>query len=152
MLGKERLHNTNIFSSLEPKVIMIFSDRNLSVVRRRRPCCKLFTFSYSWTTGQISTKLDTNEEPCPYLREDNNEKGKVHLRNLKIFFTRTTGPISIKPSKIHGDKMCLWNTMPSIVVNSNERQDHKDKYFDTSLKILSQEMTMCNMEALVSYF
>ena len=27
--------------------------------------------------------------------------------------------------------------------------DHKDKYFDTSRKILSQEMTMCNMEALV---
>ena len=26
------------------------------------------------------------------------------------------------------------------------------KYFDTSRKILSQEMTMCNMEALVSYF
>ena len=29
--------------------------------------------------------------------------------------------------------------------------DHKDKYFDTSRKILSQEMTICNMEALVSY-
>ena len=27
--------------------------------------------------------------------------------------------------------------------------DHK--YFDTSRKILSQEMTICNMEALVSY-
>ena len=38
------------------------------------------------------------------------------------------------------------------MANSNEGQDHKDKYFDTSRKILSQEMTMCNMEALVSYF
>ena len=37
------------------------------------------------------------------------------------------------------------------MANSNESQDHKDKYFDTSRKILSQEMTMCNMEALVSY-
>ena len=36
--------------------------------------------------------------------------------------------------------------------NSNEGQDHKDRYFDTSRKILSQEMTMCNMEALASYF
>ena len=27
-------------------------------------------------------------------------------------------------------------------------QNYKDKYFDTSRKILSQEMTMCNMEAL----
>ena len=49
------------------------------------------------------------------------------------------------------NKMCLWNTMPPIMANSNEGQDHKDKYFDTSRKILSQEMTMCNMEALVSY-
>ena len=41
--------------------------------------------------------------------------------------------------------------MPTIMANSNEGQDHKDKHFDTSRKILSQEMTMCNMEALVSY-
>ena len=41
--------------------------------------------------------------------------------------------------------------MPPIMANSNGGQDHKDKYFDTSRKILSQEMTMCNMEALVSY-
>ena len=40
---------------------------------------------------------------------------------------------------------------PPIMANSNEGQDHKDKYFDTSRKILSQEMTMFNMEALVSY-
>ena len=33
------------------------------------------------------------------------------------------------------------------MANSNEGQDHKDKYFDTSRKILSQEMTMYNMEA-----
>ena len=37
--------------------------------------------------------------------------------------------------------------MPPIITNSNEGQDHKDKYFDTSRKILSQEMTMYNMEA-----
>ena len=45
------------------------------------------------------------------------------------------------------NKMCLWNTMSPIMANSNEGQDHKDKYFDTSRKILSQEMIMCNMEA-----
>ena len=49
------------------------------------------------------------------------------------------------------NKMCLWNTIPPIMANSNKGQDHKDKYFDTSRKILPQEMTMCNMEALVSY-
>ena len=37
--------------------------------------------------------------------------------------------------------------MPPIMANSNEGQDHKDKYLDTSRKILSQEMTMYNMEA-----
>ena len=36
------------------------------------------------------------------------------------------------------------------MANTNEGQDHKDKYFDTSRKILSQKMTMYNMEALVS--
>ena len=30
------------------------------------------------------------------------------------------------------------------MVNSNEGQDYKDKYFDTRRKILSKEMTMCN--------
>ena len=41
--------------------------------------------------------------------------------------------------------------MPPIMANSKEGQDHKDKYLDTSRKILSQEMTISNMEALVSY-
>ena len=35
--------------------------------------------------------------------------------------------------------------------DNGQGQDHKDKYFDTSRKILSQEMTLCKMEALVSY-
>ena len=42
--------------------------------------------------------------------------------------------------------------MPPIMATSNQGQDHEDNYFDTSRKILSQEMTMCNMEALSSYF
>ena len=37
--------------------------------------------------------------------------------------------------------------MPPIMANSNKGQDHKDKYFNTSRKILSQEMIMYNMEA-----
>ena len=49
--------------------------------------------------------------------------------------------------------MCLWNTMPPIMANSNEGQDHKDKYFDTiSREILWQEMTMYNMEAFSILF
>ena len=38
------------------------------------------------------------------------------------------------------------------MAKSNEGQDHKDKYFDTSRKILSQEMTMYNMEAFSIFF
>ena len=47
---------------------------------------------------------------------------------------------------------CVCETqMPLIMDNSKDGQDHKDKYFDTSRKILSQEMTMCNMKALIFY-
>ena len=42
--------------------------------------------------------------------------------------------------------------MPPIMANSKDSQDHKDKYFDTSVKILSQEMTVCNMKALIFIF
>ena len=37
-----------------------------------------------------------NEKPRPFLRGDNQEIVKIHWRNLKIFFSRTTGPISTK--------------------------------------------------------
>ena len=37
-------------------------------------------------------------------------------------------------------------------MNNSKNGHHKDKYFDTSRKILSQEMTMCNMEAVIFYF
>ena len=35
---------------------------------------------------------------------------------------------------------------------SKDGQDHKDIYIDTSRKILSQEMTTCNMKALILNF
>lgn len=37
------------------------------------------------------------------------------------------------------------------MANKNEGQDHKDNYFETR-NILSEEMTICIMEALVPYF
>ena len=39
--------------------------------------------------------------------------------------------------------------MPPIMVNSIDGLGHKDKYLDTNRKILSQEMRMCNMKALI---
>ena len=47
---------------------------------------------------------------------------------------------------------CFETQMPPIMANSKIGHDHKDIYFDTSRKILSQEMTMCNMEALIFIF
>ena len=35
------------------------------------------------------------------------------------------------------------------MANSKDGQGHKDKYFDTSSKILSQEMPMCNIKAQI---
>ena len=49
-------------------------------------------------------------------------------------------------------KALTYKTMPPIMANSNKGQDYKDKCFDTSRRILSQQMTICNMEAPVSYF
>ena len=45
---------------------------------------------------------------------------------------------------------CVCDTqMPPIMDNSKDGQGHKDKYLDTSRKILSQETLMCNMKALI---
>ena len=35
------------------------------------------------------------------------------------------------------------------MANSKDGQNHKDNNFDISKKILSQKMTICNMEALI---
>ena len=35
--------------------------------------------------------------------------------------------------------------MPPIMANSKDGQGHKDKYLDTSSKILSQKMLMCKI-------
>ena len=45
--------------------------------------------------------------------------------------------------------MFVKTKMPPIIANSKDGQGHKDKYLDTSRKIVSQEMLMCNMKALI---
>ena len=39
--------------------------------------------------------------------------------------------------------------MHPIMANSKYVEGHKDKYLDTSRKILSREMLMCNMKAQI---
>jgi hypothetical protein len=38
----------------------------------------------------------SNEGRCPSLWGDNSKRVKIHKKYLKIFFSRTSGPISIK--------------------------------------------------------
>ena len=45
--------------------------------------------------------------------------------------------------------VCVKHKCPTIMANSKDDQCHKDKYLDTSRKISSQEMLMCNMKALI---
>jgi hypothetical protein len=67
----------------------------------------IFDF-FSRTTGPILAKLGTNyprgegilncsnEGDCTSPRGDNYKRVKIHLKFLKIFFFRTSRPISIK--------------------------------------------------------
>jgi hypothetical protein len=67
----------------------------------------IFDF-FSRTTGPILTKLDTNnpwgegiqvrsdEGNCPSPRRDNSKRVKIHWKFLKIFFSRSSRPNSIK--------------------------------------------------------
>ena len=103
---------------------------NLSVVRRtcrccRRRCCrcrKLFTFPSSPEPLDSLTKLGTNhlwmmeiqvcfrEVPHVFPRGVNYKIAKIHWQNLKIFFSRNTGPISNKlcpkHSRLEGIQVC----------------------------------------------
>ena len=74
-------------------------------------CFNIFIFS--WTTGPILTKLGTkhpwvkgiqfcsNEGPRPFPRGDNYQIAKIHWQILKIYSSRTAGPISTKLGIIH---------------------------------------------------
>ena len=48
---------------------------------------------YSWVKG---IQVCSNERPHPFPRGDNYKIVKIHWQNLKIFFSRTNGPISTK--------------------------------------------------------
>jgi hypothetical protein len=67
-----------------------------------------FSISSLQPLGKFLTKLSTNhpwgkrikiysnEERCLSLMGDNSKRVKIHEKYLKIFFSRTSGPISIK--------------------------------------------------------
>ena len=51
---------------------------------------------HSWVIVVKGIQVCSNEGPCPFPRGDNFEIAKIHWQNLKIFFSRTTWPISIE--------------------------------------------------------
>ena len=106
------------FSSPEPKAQVSFSDQNLSVVCRL--CCcrcrrKLFTFSSSSPEplGQFQPNLAQSilgwrgfkfvqiKGPSLFQGEIITQIAKIYWSYLKIFFSRTTGPISNKLGTKH---------------------------------------------------
>jgi hypothetical protein len=74
----------------------------------RPPVCKLLHFDFSRTTGPILARPGTDylcregfqvcshEEDCPFPRGDNSKSVKIHWTFLKIFFSRTSQPNSIR--------------------------------------------------------
>ena len=98
-----------------------FSDQNLSVVRRCRRCSihlhlllqkHMTKFNQnlhkaslnSWWKGiKVYSKDGRNRFP----RGDNNKLKKIHWKTLKVF-SRTTGPISTKPSSKYLCVKSIW--------------------------------------------
>jgi hypothetical protein len=107
-------HVISFFSSPELNAQVSFSDRLLSVVSLSvcpsvYPSVNFYIFDFfSRTTGPILTKLGTNhpwvegiqvcsnEGDCSSPMGDNSKRVKVHWKFLKIFFSRTSRPNSIK--------------------------------------------------------
>ena len=115
--------------------------RSTPTVRRERTCCNpthrflahlnfLHFHLFRWKiVGPILTKLGTkhpwvkriqvcyNEGSCPYLRRCNNRIAKLHLRNLKKKFSKTTGPISTEHDAKHpsmkGTQVFFYKLGPS---------------------------------------
>ena len=72
---------------------------------------------HPWVKG---IQVCSIEGPHPFPRGDNYEIAKIHWQNLKIFFSRTTEPISTNLCAKHS-----W--MKGIQVSSNEEKINSHK-------------------------
>ena len=72
----------------------------------------------------------------------------IHVSRSNINLTLNGSRSTDVNTKYQQQTRCVCETqMPPIMANSKDGQGHKDKYLDTSRKILSQKMLMCNMKA-----
>jgi hypothetical protein len=139
-----------IFSSPELKAQVSFSDHRLSVVRLSvypsiclsvYPSVNFYIFDFfSRTTGPILTRLGTNHpwgegiQVCSnegdHLspRGDNSKRVKMHWKFLKIFFSRTSRPNSIKLNThypwVKGIQVCS-NKGPSLLQRGDNYKNVK---------------------------
>ena len=118
----------------------------MPLVRRRRLCCcrrwinfshfhlplePLDQFQPNLAQNSLGEGIQvcSNEGPGPFPREDNSKFAKIHWQILKIFFSRTDGPISTKLGRNH-----LW--VKGIQFYSNEGLLHfpsEDNYKITKI-------------------
>ena len=135
--------------------------RNKCILYRHdhyKKCSTVFGFYYKkvltflWSC-QVCIYLEFQLEgiyPHPYL-----DLGTYRLKYYRQRLNRRKliTKISEKSKSII---LIIWKTrhvcetqMSPIMTNSKDDQDQKDKYLETSRKILSQEILMCNLKALI---
>ena len=78
-------------------VVVNFSHFRLLLQNHWASSTKLGTM-HPWVKG---IQVCSIEGPCPFPRGDNYEIAKIHWKNLKIFFSKTTEPISTKLGTMH---------------------------------------------------
>ena len=82
--------------------------------RIAEPISSTLGTKHPWVKG---IQVCSNEGSCPFPRVDNYEIVKIHLRNLKIFFSKTTWPISTKLGTMYPWVMrtqVCWNEGPHL--------------------------------------
>ena len=79
------------------KIVKIHK-RNLKMYRTTRPTFSKLGTMHPWVKG---IQFCLNEAPHHFPRGEIYEIAKIHWRNLKIFFSRSTGLILIKLGTMH---------------------------------------------------
>ena len=81
--------------------------------------------------------------------------GHLSIRDSTLIFHQKGSYMHLHITRPIIETRCVCETkMAPIMTNSNDGRDHKDKYYDTSTKINSQKMIMCDMDTTsnICYF
>ena len=95
---------------------------------------------------------------CMIKIVNRNFKIKIIFTDVIEYWMNLRGTVSLSYEYIYcyeivdfhlQTKYVCETQMPMITANAKDGQNNKDKYLNTSRKILSQEMGMCRMKALI---